>query len=132
MREMNAKREEGILFISPLVDLLDAWAILTGTGEATRSTAAARETARTTREASCTTRETSFPTSSAVQFLHDGVGNALELLLLVFVLFLRSLLRAVEPRDGVIDGRLEFRLVSGVELARKLLVVQRVTEVVCV
>ena len=70
-----------------LVDLLDAGAVLRCTGEAAGSTTAGRAA----RESAGSTA------SSAVQLLHDGVGNRLELLLLLLVLLLRAFLRGVEP-----------------------------------
>ena len=55
-------------------------------------------------------------TTSSVELHHDGVGNALELLLLALVLVLGSGLVLVEPCDGRVDGLLERLLVTGVEL----------------
>jgi len=92
----------------------------TSTGEATRC--ASRESTGTLAAGRATSR--------GVEALHDGVRNRLELLLLLFVLLLRALLRSVEPLDGVVDGAVELGLVRGVELARELLVLSRITEVV--
>jgi hypothetical protein len=108
---------------SRLVNLLDGRAVLaasraTRTGEAAgRTTRAAGEAAR------CAAR-------CAVELLHDGHGDALELLLLLLVLLLGALLRRIEPRDGLVDGGLELRLVAGLELVREARVVERVAEVV--
>ena len=81
---------------SRLVDLLDRGAVL---GRAA-ARCATREAAR------CAAGEaTGCAARRAVELLHDGVGDALELLLLVLVLLLRGLLRRVEPRDRVGVGR---------------------------
>lgn len=106
---------------SSLVDLFDRRTVLRRTRETSRSTAR------------CTSREASrraTGTSSTVQFLHDGVGNGLELLLLLLVLLLGALLRGIEPGDSLVDGCLELRLVSRLELVGELLVGKGVTEVV--
>ena len=92
---------------------------------------AAREATRCTTGTTSATREAARSTaSSAVKFLHDGVGDGLELLLLPFVLLLRGLLRGIQPGDGLVDGSLELGLVGGVELVSELLVVHGIAEVV--
>ena len=104
-----------------LVDFLDAGAVFTGASaswEATWGTSgAAREASRGT-------------TSLTVEPLHDGVGYGLELLLLRLILVLGCFLGIVEPRNSLVDSRLELGLVSSVELVSKLVVGEGVAEVV--
>ena len=95
-----------------LVNLLDLRTLVT-----TRGGAGARSTARGT-------------TGGTVCLLHDRVGNALELLLLVVVLVDRALLGVVNPLDRLVNGLLKVVLVRGVELAGEGLFIERVTQVV--
>jgi len=69
-------------------------------------------------------------TSSAVELLHDGHGDLLELLLLVVKLVLLGLLVLLEPVDNVGDGLVELLAVVGLELVLELVVVEGVAEVV--
>jgi hypothetical protein len=66
-----------------------------------------------------------------IQLLHNRIRNSLQLLLLSLQLLLRSLLRIIQPRNGLVNRSLEFGLVSGVKLGGKLSS-ERVTEVVSV
>ena len=59
-------------------------------------------------------------TSTSVELLYDEVGDTLELLLPLLVLLLGGLLRVVEPADDLVDGGLEFGLVSSVEFVSDL------------
>jgi len=110
---------------NPLVDLLDGGAVVvvgaTGTaGEATGSTAgeAAGSTAGAARGG----------TASTVELHHDGVGNALKLLLVLLVLLLGGLLVLIEPSDNLVNLGLESLLVRRVELLVDLGVAQGVAE----
>lgn len=58
------------------------------------------------------------------------LGNRFEFLLLFIVLLFGSFLGVVEPRNGLVDSGLKFRLVGGVEFIGKFLVSNRVTEVI--
>jgi hypothetical protein len=107
-----------------LVDFLDAGALLCASTGETAGCSTAREATSTTWEA------TGSASSTGVELLHDRVGNTLELLLLLLVLLFRCLLRAVKPRDGLVDSSLQLGLVSGVKLASELLVVEGVAEIV--
>lgn len=82
------------------VDLLNTGTLLACTwctaGEASGS--AAREAAGSA------TREAARRTTCRVEFLHNGVGDRLKLLLPLLVLFLRRLLRSIEPRNSVVDS----------------------------
>ena len=111
-----------------LVNFLDGWAVIT-TSTASR-TASARETARST-SARESTRSTTL-TTLAVELHHDGVGDALKLLLLRFVLLLSGGLVVVEPGNGLVDLGLELLFVAGLELLVDLGVAEGVAEGVCV
>ena len=81
-----------------LVDLLDGGTIVTtSAGGATRATGT-REATRTTGHATGSTL-----TTSSVELHHDGVGLALELLLVLLVLLTSSLLVLVEPLDDLVN-----------------------------
>ena len=106
-----------------LVDLLDGRAVLVGgasAGEATRS--ATRSTAG--HAAGHATR--------TVELHHDGVGNGLELLLVLLVLLTGSLLALVEPVDNLVDLSLESLLVTSIKLLIDLGVGESVAQGVCV
>ena len=106
---------------SNLVNLLDIGVLLILL--ARRSTA--RRTARhATRHATLTT--------SSVELHHDGVGNALELLLLLLVLLTSSLLVLIKPLDNLVNLGLEGVLVAGLNLLLDLGVAQSVAERVSV
>lgn len=60
---------------------------------------------------------------------HDGVGDGLELLLLLGVLVGGGLGAGIEPRDGLGDGLVERLLVGSVELVLEVSL-NRVSEVV--
>jgi hypothetical protein len=89
-----------------LVDLLNGRAVIAaGAARSASGHAAAGHTAR----------HTATLTASSVELHHDGVGNALELLLLALVFVLGSGLVLVEPCNGRVDGLLERLLVTSVE-----------------
>ena len=77
----------------------------------------------------CTTRL--LCARCAVELLHNWVRNRLELLLHLLVLF-RHLLRRIQPRDRVIHRTLELGLIRHVELVLQLVIVEGVSEVVCI
>jgi hypothetical protein len=109
-----------------LVDLLDGGTIVTtSTGGTTRaaSTREAASTAGHTRHATGTTL-----TTSSVELHHDGVGLALELLLVLLVLLARSLLVVIEPLDDLVDLGSEGLLVAGLNLLLDLGVGESVAE----
>ena len=118
VRETRENIEEGMMC---LVDLLDGRTLLWGTARSTTREAAWGSTSR---EASGST------TSTGVQLLDDGVGDTLELLLLLLVLLLRGLLRVVEPLDGLVNVGLEGLLVLWRELVGGGRVGESVTQVV--
>jgi hypothetical protein len=106
-----------------LVDLLDSGAVVAAS--ATRGTAAGHTTTgHTTRHATLTT--------SSVELHHDGVGNALKLLLLRLVLVLGGGLVVVQPLDSLVDLGSELLLVAGIELLVDLRVAEGVAERVSV
>ncbi|GKT87097.1 NAD-specific glutamate dehydrogenase [Colletotrichum tofieldiae] len=102
-----------------LVDLLDGGAVVRGTGGATSTSAG---------EAARGTAGTGGTASAAVELHHDGVGNALELLLALLVLLASGLLVLVEPGDDLVDLGLELLLVVGIELLVDLGVAEGVAE----
>jgi hypothetical protein len=109
-----------------LVDFLDRWAIVGPTTESARRATSAGE-------ASARGIPPGIPpgtTSSAIQPLHNRVGDRLELLLLLLVLLLARLGGDVEPLDCLVDRLVELLLVCGVKLLCKLLVLCRVAQVV--
>lgn len=67
--------------------------------------------------------------SSTVETAHDRVGLGLELLLVLLVLLLGSLGRGIEPRNSLVDGRLERRLVITLPLVGELVILKGVAEV---
>lgn len=103
-----------------LVNLLDGRAVVVVAG----GSAAAGSTGEATRGAS-STRGTA---SRAVELHHDGVGNALELLLALLVLLASSLLVLVEPGDNGVDLSLELLLVVSLKLLIDLGVAEGVAE----
>jgi hypothetical protein len=106
-----------------LVDLLDSGAVIAAS--ATRGTAAGHTTTgHTARHATLTT--------SSVELHHDGVGNALKLLLLRLVLVLGGGLVVVQPLDGLVNLGSKLLLVAGIELLVDLGVAEGVAERVSV
>lgn len=102
-----------------LVDLLDGGAVVaTGAGCATGST---REAARSTTGATGSA-------ASTVELHHDGVGDTLQLLLLVLVLLTGGLLVLVEPVDDLVNLGLELVLVRSIKLLVDLGVGQGVAQ----
>lgn len=89
-----------------LVDLLDGGAVIASTGRGSAGTLAGHATGSTT--------------LSAVDLHHDGVGNALELLLLSLVLLLGGGLVLVDPGDSLVDGASEGLLVLSGQLLLNL------------
>eukprot|EP00438_Fugacium_kawagutii_P026006 Skav207367 [mRNA] locus=scaffold3618:26202:26651:+ [translate_table: standard] len=96
-----------------LVDLLDRWA-----------SAAARSTTH------ATTRHASFwhttATCSLVDLHHDGVHNALELLLLGLKLILLGKLILVQPVQRLLHSRLDLLLVARLKLVLQLFLIEGV------
>ena len=113
----------------PLVNLLNTRPILaTRTGEPAWCTSWSTAREATARESF----STSTGTRLRIQLLHDRVRNRLKFLLLLVVLLHRSLLRSIQPGDCIIHRALQLRLVCGIEFSSKLLIAQRVAEVVCI
>jgi hypothetical protein len=106
-----------------LVDLLDGGTIVTTSTGSTARAASTREATGTTGHA---TRSTL--TTSSVELHHDGVGLALELLLVLLVLLTSSLLVVVEPLDDLVDLSSESLLVAGLDLLLDLGVGEGVAE----
>merc|ERR1719482_293515 len=67
-----------------------------------------------------------------VERLHDRGADALDLLLLVLELLLLGELVGLEPREGVVDGRLGLGLVVVRQLVLQLLIAERVLHGVAV
>ena len=106
-----------------LVDLLDGGTIVaTSAGGTTRATGT-REATRTTGHAARSTL-----TTSSVELHHDGVGLALELLLVLLVLLTSSLLVLVEPLDDLVNLSGEGLLVGSLNLLLDLGVGESVAE----
>ena len=101
-----------------LVDLLDGGAVV-GVGAGLAAGEAA---------GSSTGHATGGSTTSTVELHHDGVGNSLELLLVVLVLLTSGLLVLVEPSDDLVDLGLELLLVGSIKLLVDLGVAEGVTE----
>lgn len=109
-----------------LVNLLDGGAVIVaGTRAGAASTREAAGTAGTAGEA---TGGTAGSTASTVELHHDGVGDTLELLLVLLVLLAGSLLALVEPRDNLVNLSLESLLVGSIELLVDLGVGKSVAE----
>ena len=108
-----------------LVDLLNGGAVIVGSG-----TTGSREATRST--AGEATRSTTGRTASTVELHHDGVGNALELLLALLVLLTGRLLVLIEPADDLVDLGGESLLVGTLELLVDLGVGEGVAERVSV
>uniref|UniRef100_A0A7S3NEG7 NAD-specific glutamate dehydrogenase n=1 Tax=Aureoumbra lagunensis TaxID=44058 RepID=A0A7S3NEG7_9STRA len=104
-----------------LVDLLDGGTIVTTStgGRATGTREAARATGHATR---------STLTTSSVELHHDGVGLALELLLVLLVLLTSSLLVVVEPLNDTVNLSSEGLLVGSLNLLLDLRVRESVAE----
>lgn len=107
--------------IDDLVNLLNSGTVVTtGPGSSTPRSTAGHATGHT------------GATSSTVEFHHDGVGDALKLLLLLLVLLAGSSLALVEPGNGLVDFSLECFLVGSVELLVNLRIGEGVAERVSV
>ena len=100
-----------------LVDLLDGGAVVgVGTGLTTGEAAGG------------TAGHATGSTASTVELHHDGVGNGLELLLVVLVLLTSGLLVLIEPSDDLVDLGLELLLVGSIKLLVDLGVSESVAE----
>jgi hypothetical protein len=108
--------------VDNLVDLLNGRTLIVGS---TRGATSTREaTGSTTGHAGHVTRGT----ASTVELHHDGVGNGLELLLVLLVLLTSSLLALIEPGDNLVDLGLQLLLVGSIELLIDLGVAESVAE----
>merc|ERR1719265_1352194 len=94
-----------------LVDLLDSWA-----SAATRSRTGAWHA----------THVAAASTGSLVHFHHDGIHDALDLLLLGLELILLGKLVLVQPVQSLLHGSLDLLLVTSLELVGKLLLCEGV------
>ncbi|KAL2282007.1 hypothetical protein FJTKL_11094 [Diaporthe vaccinii] len=112
------------LLINNLVDLLDGGTVV--------ATSAGSTAAGSTREAAGSTAGSARSTASTVELHHDGVGDTLQLLLLVLVLLTSGLLVLVEPVDDLVNLGLELLLVGSIELLVDLGVGQGVAQRVSV
>merc|ERR1712093_117569 len=110
-----------------LVNLLNSWSIIVC------STSWSTSTWEATWSAWHTTWHTSSSAiSTLVELHHDWVGNSLKLLLVLLVLLLGSLLRLIQPGDGLVDLSLELLLLRSIKLLVNLSIRERVAEGVCV
>ena len=107
-----------------LVDLLDGGAVVAAGTRGTTGTTGAREAARTAGHA---TGHATLTTSS-VELHHDGVGNGLELLLVLLVLLTSGLLAVVEPGNDLVDLSSELLLVGSLDLLVDLGVAEGVAQ----
>lgn len=116
--------ETDVVWVSKnLVDLLDGGTIVTTSAGGTTRATSTREAARTTGHATGSTL-----TTSSVELHHDGVGLALELLLVLLVLLTSSLLVVVEPLDDSVNLSGEGLLVGSLNLLLDLGVGESVAE----
>merc|ERR1712032_230385 len=101
---------------------------VSSSGAGTRTSTAATELLRVlTRHA---TGHTTSTTSLLVHLGHDGVDNSLNLLLLAFVdALLLHIIGGIHPGNGLVDDLGDLLLVSSVQLATDVVVVEGVADV---
>lgn len=109
-----------------LVDLLDGRAIITTLAASATRTASTGEAAGAASSGHATGHTATL--TRAVELHHDGVGDSLELLLVLLVLLLRGGLAVVEPSNDLVDLSLEGLLVGSLDLLLDLGVAEGVAK----
>jgi hypothetical protein len=118
--------KEGMRVSNRLVNLLDGRAVIATLAGGATGSASTREATRTAGTGHATGHTST--TLGAVELHHDGVGNSLELLLVLLVLLLGGGLAVIEPSNDLVDLGLEGLLVGSLNLLIDLGVLESAAE----